>query len=71
MKLETVLRAAKNSMIHGKRAPHCHSGTPEQLARAVQNEIDCINTAPGYSEPGYSDADRGVVLAEVSKSPVY
>ena len=63
MKLQTILEAAKQSMIVGKRKPHCCEATGEQLERRVQSEIEEMQLAPGYAEPGYRDPKRAVVFA--------
>ena len=62
MKLQTILRAAKNSMIAGKRKPHCFSDSA-RLDRAVQSEIDHMEFAPDYAEPGYRAPKGGVLFA--------
>lgn len=84
MKLETILIAAKNSMINGKREPHCfschvpgqgytgksdHTDYKAQLARSIQSEIDNLGFASGYAEPGYTDPAKGVLFADWNKFP--
>jgi len=84
MKLETILNAARNSMLHGKRQPHCFSshvhgegyvgnendaGYKEQLGRAVQSEIDNIGFSSGYAELGYTDPAKGILFADWNKFP--
>lgn len=85
MKLETILNAAKNSMIRGHHSPHCFSShlpgqgyignettNPDhfnQLERAVQSEIDNIGFAPGYAEPGYTDPAKGILFADWNNFP--
>jgi len=88
MRLETILKAAKNSMIHGHHKPHCYGAFVEgkgyvndggsgfdradylrQLERDVNLEIDQMESASSYGEPGYTNPDKGILFANWNKFP--
>jgi hypothetical protein len=60
MKLERILNAALSDMVRGHEQPHC--------GIAAKN-IDGVEWASNYCEPGYGNPKRGVVLANWNEWP--
>lgn len=65
MTLEYIVRAALKDMQTGRESAHC--GNP---ARPQDGEpLEGIDRAEGYSEPGYDDPRKGVLLANWNQYP--
>lgn len=65
MHYERIMQASVNALAQGKRKAHCSNGG----ASAAQTELDYVEYAARYGEPGYDQPEHGVVFANWNHFP--